>query len=744
MAMTLYVAEKKDMATKIADALGPHSRQGDALVGQDFACIWCRGHLVAQAMPEDYAGEDWGEWKVEGLPMVPTKWEYKPEKGSESLLENAVRWMADPRVDLVVNACDADREGEGIFRRVAAWAGCTKHMLRFWSTATTPEAMRRDLASMKPLDRYDDLADAADGRAKADWIIGLSATKAYTSLYRARFRCGRVMSAVLAMVVERTRSARGFSSVPFWTVEAHFEVGGGFSASTERYDKRPPCEADLARVRAAGSALVRKAEYKKAPAKAPALYDLTALQRDASRVCGLTADETLNALESLYLDGLATYPRTDSRHITSADASRAAGWIANAAAAFEDACGPCGWSAGSADCMRMANDEKVAGHGAVCPTELSAGKLAQLSGAKRAVMLLVLARFLAASMPPAAKRRASLELDAGGVALSASSTSVVEASWIAVDEAARRELSRDAGDEKADRPLPEGLETGMTLPIASAEAREGKTRPPKLYTDDTLLAAMAQAGKAISDAELRRAIDDDSSHSGGLGTPATRADMIEKLLKLGYIERTKKALASTARGEAISDATDDTLTTPELTARWEKELSDVEHGLEPLSEFMGHIESYAVEVVEGAKASFDPSRRAAIVGVSAVGACPRCGKPVVDRGPKSKKFDCSSNKGHKDPDTGEWVVEAGCGFSMWKTCYGKKVTAKQAASLLAGKSVAIKGCTSKAGKRFDVTAKLKPDGSYETEFLDTPKKGGKTGGKIPGAGRGGMGRAGGR
>ena len=737
MAMTLYIAEKKDMATKIADALGPHSRQGDALVGQDFACIWCRGHLVAQAMPEDYAGEDWGEWKVEGLPMVPKKWEYKPEKGSEALLENAVRWMGDPRVDLVVNACDADREGEGIFRRVAAWAGCSKHMLRFWSTATTSEAMRRDLASMKPLDRFDRLADAADGRAKADWIIGLSATKAYTSLYRARFRCGRVMSAVLAMVVERTRASRGFSSAPFWTVEASFDVGGGFCASTERYDARPACEADLACVQAAGSALVRKAEYKRVPAKPPALYDLTALQRDASRVCGLTADETLGALESLYLEGLATYPRTDSRHISSDDAERAAGWIAQAAAAFEAACGPCGWDARASDCMRMADDSKVSGHGAVCPTELSAGKLAELSGAKRSVMLLVVARFLAASMPPAAKRRASLELEAGGVALSASSTEVVEASWIAVDEAARRELSRGEGEEKSDRPLPEGLEPGMSLPIASAQLREGKTRPPKLFTDDTLLAAMAQAGKSISDAELRRAIDDDASHSGGLGTPATRAEMIEKLLSLGYIERDKKALASTPRGEAISDATDATLTTPELTARWEKELSDVEHGLEPLSDFMSGIESYAVSVVEGAKASFDPARRSAIVGVSSVGSCPRCGAPVVDRGPKSKKFDCSSNRGRKDPETGEWVAEAGCGFSMWKTCFGKKLTTKQAASLLAGKAVAVKGCTSKAGKRFDVTARLKPDGSFETEFLDSSKKGGKVAAKGSGARRAG-------
>ena len=230
----------------------------------------------------------------------------------------------------------------------------------------------------------------------------------------------------------------------------------------------------------------------------------------------------------------------------------------------------------------------------------------------------------------------------------------------------------------------------MSLPISSARLREGKTRPPKLFTDDTLLAAMAQAGKSIPDAELRRAIDDDASHSGGLGTPATRAEMIEKLLSLGYIERDKRALASTPRGEAISDATDATLTTPELTARWEKELSDVEHGLEPLSDFMSGIESYAATVVEGA---------------------------------------CSSNRGRKDPETGVWVAEAGCGFSMWKTCYGKKLTARQAASLLAGKAVAVRGCTSKAGKRFDVTARLKPDGSFETEFLDAPKKGGKAAGK---------------
>ena len=307
----LIVAEKPSVARAIARAVGADREEDGFLEGERDVVTWCRGHLVELSPPDRYP--EWaGRWNPDDLPMVPEEWLWEPseEDGAARQLGIVTSLMGRGDVAELVNACDADREGEGIFRRVLSHAGCPKPALRFWSTALTPEAVERDLAAMRPLSDYDGLADAAEGRAKADWLVGLNATRAYASLYGAQLTAGRVQTAVLSLVVERTRAARSFEAVPFWLVEADL---GGFAAESGRFGSREEAEAAAEKVRAAGTAAVEAAERREERPKAPPPYDLTALQRDAAKRCGLTADETLKALQSLYERGLVTYPRTESR-----------------------------------------------------------------------------------------------------------------------------------------------------------------------------------------------------------------------------------------------------------------------------------------------------------------------------------------------------------------------------------------------------------------------------------------------
>ena len=367
--MRLVIAEKPSVARAIAGAVGAKSKGDGYIEGAGYVVTWCHGHLVDLAEPGDY--EQWeGPWDLAKLPMIPERWLWRPaaDEGAARQLRVIADLMARADVDEVVNACDADREGEGIFRRVYEHLGCSKPVLRLWSTSLVDEAIRKDLARMRPGSDYDGLGDAAEGRAKADWLVGMNGTRAYTLVYDARppLSVGRVQTPVLAMVAARTLEARGFKPKPFWRVIAHLD---GFAVESERFDAREEADALLADVLAHPRATVVSVERKDAAAKPPLLYDLTSLQRDASTRAGLTADETLAALQSLYERKLATYPRTDSRYITADDADGAAALIPRIASpgiVGEAAAGA--FDPSRADIARVVNDGKVSGHGAVLPT----------------------------------------------------------------------------------------------------------------------------------------------------------------------------------------------------------------------------------------------------------------------------------------------------------------------------------------------------------------------------------------
>lgn len=733
---TLIIAEKPSVARGIADAVGAHERRDGYIEGGGYLISWCRGHIIDLDFPQNYP--QWsGHWSMSQLPMIPERWRWSVTAPEQYKVLKGLLDRAD--VELVVNACDADREGEGIFRRVWTHSGCKKPVRRFWSTSLVPEQVRTDLAHAKPLSDYDGLADAAEGRAKADWLVGLNASRALSCLYEgSRLSAGRVQTPTLALVVERTRAIRDFKSVPFFQVEcsvgrtAHVRLAGEKLKTRQEAERR-------AHAVVGSQCAILKVERRQEKCRAPKLYDLTGLQRDASTRAGLTAEETLNALQTLYEKKLATYPRTESRYIGESDipeTARVLSAIAVPGIVGEPAAA--GFDASRSDIARVADDSKVHGHGAILPTALlDAKEMAKLDGAERSVAILICCRLMAATMDPATKLKAKVEAEICGDAYTASGSTVTDASWIAVDEACRTALA-DGGkapdDEDEAQAIPADIEQGDSFTVGEGDVRvkDGKTTPPKPYTDATLLSAMEHAGRSIEDRELKAAIENDSMHSGGLGTPATRASMIEKLIKAKYIRRRGKTLSATERGETLIDIVCDSLKTPELTAKWELSLSHVERGEGSLSDFLSGIEGYTAAVVSDLEGGFDPAQAAAVSGREELCRCPACGAPIV-LSRSGKQWQCSSSKWAGKEEG--WRLLQGCGVKLNIVQNGKKLTKSQAKAILSGKTVHLTGLSKKDGSgTFDTDAKL-GEAPY-TGFVEFCR------GERPDGGTGGAGRTG--
>lgn len=720
---TLVIAEKPSVAKQIAHVVGATSRKEGYLEGSMYVVSWVRGHLVSLSTPDEY--EQWaGSWCLEKLPMVPETWKWRTnkEKGAAEQFKVLKGLMARDDVNCVVNACDADREGEGIFMRVYNHARCRKPVKRFWNTSMVDAEIAKALREAKPGSEYRGLAAAAMGRAKADWLVGLNATRAYTVLYGPKLNVGRVQTPTLAMVAKRTREADNFVVRDFY--QAVLEAAEGFELAGERMDSEERAQQEADAALAEGFAVVKSAEYKDVRQAPPKLYDITALQRDANERFGYTAGQSEELLEKLYLAKLLTYPRTDSRYITAAEAAEAEavlpqvavpGIVGEAAAAA--------FAASGHDMGKVTDDSKVSGHGALLPTELmNAASFAALEEAEKNIARLVCLRLLAATMPPCVKRRAEVTATAAGSEYKAVSTAVKVPGWTVADNAVKKQADAAAADEGTAGAIPEGLAAGMRLELAGAHVKQGKTTPPKLYTDSTLLSAMQNAGRMIEDKELRAAIDDDSSHSGGLGTPATRDSIIEQLVTRGYIERKGKSIRCTEKGFALIDTVSESLKSPVLTAEWELELSRVEHGEAELGPFLQGIAKFTAEVVSEAKASFNPEKKAGMEKAASapkgtqLGPCPVCGAPVIDKGPDAKSYQCSSN--HFTKVDGKFVRDRGCGWSMYKTYRGKNITQARCKRLLEGKKTKLSGLISKAGKEYAINVFLNSEGKIDSEFAD--------------------------
>lgn len=637
-------------------------------------------------------------------------------------------------MDLLVNACDPDREGEAIFRRIIHHAGVNKPTRRLWVASLEEEAIRQALAAMKPEGDYRGLADSAMIRAKADWLIDMNASRAYSLVYNTRFTVGRVQTPTLAMIVERDRQIESHKPTPFWKVVAPM---GSWTLTGTHLENHGTAEALLEIVNqpdfAFGIYAVKRHRQHDAP---PRLYDLTNLQKDMSKLHGLTAAHTLTALQSLYEQRLTTYPRTDSRFIThdDLDALRKLTNGDRLASGFLDpAVRPA-----QPRLELTVNDAKVTGHTAILPTLQASGEtLGQLGDDKRLVLTRVVRRMweavaddhvhdvtlVVANIDPDYDESHPnlLRISEADSRFTSCSDQTISLGWKGIEPTKTQE--HDGGEDEEDAPagnlIPVNLATGanaMPMPRSGARLVEGKIKPPKPYTEATLLAAMEHASRLLDDAGLKAALDDDESHSGGIGMPATRADVIEKLIRSAYVERKGKQLRSTEQGRNLINVVALRLKDVALTAEMEQVLSDVEHGNADPTQTESRFRAFAAGIPADAQSTAEPelvqARRSRVT--ESFGPCPRCGQPVVKTG---KVWQCSTNKREKQPD-GTWKDAGGCGWKLFSTIAGKTLTDANARRFLADGRIRLKGFISKDGRKFDAMLILDKEGGARFKFND--------------------------
>lgn len=691
--MRLIIAEKRSVAASIASALGVTSRADGFYEGNNLLVSWCVGHLVS---PMDAAGYDpsFRKWHFEDLPILPEPFRYVLATGKEASFENLRALMGHSDVDTIVNACDAGREGELIFRLVYEMAGCRKPVQRLWISSMEDSAIREGFSDLRPGADYEALYQSALCRQKADWLVGINATRLFSVLYHRTLNVGRVLTPTLAMLVERERKISQFQREKYYVLR--LEVNGTEAVSEKFTDST---EAELAATACKGvPAICTSVTREQKKEQPPRLYDLTTLQREANRLLGYTAKQTLDYAQSLYEKKLLTYPRTDSRYLTS-DMAETVSCVLHMAASVPpfDGCGnffPL--------VEAMISDKNVSDHHAIIPTmELEKADLHALPVGERNLLLLVCCKLLCAAAEPYVYEAVTATFACGGQSFTAKDKQVLSEGWQEIDRIFCASLKEKPADGDSST-FPDFTE-GQILDNAEVSVAERFTQPPKPYTEDTLLSAMENAGKED--------IPEDAERKG-LGTPATRAAIIEKLVAAGFVERKAKSLIPTQDGINLISILPEPLTSPMLTAEWEQQLTEIAKGaafpdtfLDGIRDMVRALVSDHAQVSEEGRALFVPERES-------IGACPRCGKPVYEG---KKNFACSDRS---------------CGFVLWKddrfwTSRKKVLTTKMAADLLKKGRVLVKGMWSeKKGISYDAAVLLDDTGEkyvhYKLEFQKKP------------------------
>lgn len=700
--MKLVIAEKPSVAMALSAVLGAKERKEGYTEGGGYLVSWCVGHLVELAQPEAY-GEQYTKWRYADLPILPEAWKYDVAKDKKKQFDVLRRLMADKRVETVVCATDAGREGELIFRLVYGQAGCKKPIERLWISSMEDAAIRKGFGSLRPGAEYDRLYSAALCRAGADWLVGINATRLFSVLYGATLNVGRVMTPTLALLVKREAEIQAFVSKPFYVPEIKC---GEFTASSDKLPDKDTAE-HIRAVCDGQTAAVVSVEKQKKAAQPPRLYDLTTLQRECNRIYGYTAQQTLDYLQALYEKKLATYPRTDSQYLTedmSATAAAIIDWL-RGNMPFGKASG------GKPDIARVTDNGKVSDHHAAIPTmEIAHADLSALPAGERNVLTLIACRLLCATSQSHLFEAVTVKLGCAGHDFATKGKTVLQDGWKAIESAYRAGLKQTSADNSEDeKRLPE-LKEGQTFERVAASVREGKSAPPKHYSEDTLLAAMETAGAEDMPEDAERK---------GLGTPATRAATLEKLVSSGFAERKKKQLLPTEKGVNLIAVLPDAIKSPMLTAEWESKLKQVERGELEAPGFMAGITDMTCALVKEHSApdpKFAPLFAEQGSGArEAVGVCPRCGAAVYER---QKGFFCDNRA---------------CAFALWKdnrffAAKKKTVTKTIAAALLKEGRISMSGLYSeKTGKTYDAVVALDDTGDKYVNFkLEFPaKKGGR-------------------
>ena len=679
----MIVAEKPSVAMAYAKVLGATSRQDGYLEGNGYLVCWCIGHLVELAPPNVYDAK-YVKWSIADLPILPERWQYLVSASTQKQFGILQKLMHRPDVDSIVNSCDSGREGELIFRLVYKQAGCKKSFSRLWLSSMEESAIREGFAHLKPSTEYDALYNAALCRERADWMVGINASRLFSCLYGQPLAVGRVMTPVLAMTVVREAAIAAFVPEKFYTVALTLADGG--TASSKRFVQKADAELLLSKCRKEGRVTVQKMERKEKSENPPPLYDLTALQRDANRLLGFTAQQTLDYAQSLYEKRLITYPRTDSRFLTEDMAASLPGLVTDTGRAFAVE------EPFPIHVQQVINGSKVTDHHALLPTKSMANAdLAALPAGERNILRLIAARLLCAVGEPYCYAETTLTTICAGAEFTAKGKVVLSEGWKVVE---RKMLGELLGKQKEPAVLPDVQEQSQCS-VAGAELKEGQTSPPKAYTEDTLLSAMERAGvdNLPEDAERQ-----------GLGTPATRASILEKLVQMGFVERRGKQLLPTKDGHNLVCVLPEVLTSPQLTAEWETKLSAIAKGeadpegfMVGIAEMTRSLISRYSQISEDAQKLFQTER-------VVIGKCPRCGESVYEG---KKNYYCGNRS---------------CQFVMWKNDRffeerGKAFTPKIAAALLKDGKAKVKGLRSmKTGKTYDGTVLLADTGGKYVNY----------------------------
>ena len=694
--MKLIIAEKPSVAQTIAAALGVKEKKDGYIEGGGCLISWCVGHLVQLAEAAAY-GEQYKKWSFESLPILPEEWQYTVAADKEKQFKILKELMHRADVSEVVNACDAGREGELIFRFVYEAAGCKKPMRRLWISSMEDATIKAGFADLKDGRDYDALYASALCRAKADWIIGINATRLFSCLYHKTLNVGRVQTPTLKMLVDRGEAISHFKKEKYYHVRLDLS---GAEAASERISDKPGADTLKAACEAETAVCVSLTKEKKTAAP-PKLFDLTSLQREANKIYGYTAKQTLDLAQTLYEKRLLTYPRTDSAFLTDDMGETAAKTVTMLSGKLPFMEG----AEFTPDVSQTLDSSKVSDHHAIIPTmELAKTDLSTLPESERNILTLAGARLLFAAAEPHIFEAVTAVFSCAGTEFTARGKTVLAGGWKDLERRYRATLKGkpDPEDMEEENTLPE-LSEGQTFESPTAKVTEHFTTPPKPHNEATLLSAMERAGNGDTNPDAERR---------GLGTPATRAAVIEKLVKSGFAERKGKQLIPTQNGAALVSVLPDMLTSPQLTAEWENNLTQIAKGAADAGDFMQRIEAMMRELVKENTAA-DKSKAVFTGGEEkpSVGKCPRCGSPVHEG---KKNFYCSNRD---------------CAFTMWKNdrfFEERKVafTPKIAAALLKSGKANVKGLYSpKTGKTYDGTVVLADTGGkYVNYKIELPKK----------------------
>ena len=677
--MELIIAEKPSVAQSIAAVLGATQRKDGYLEGNEYLVSWCVGHLVELAQPESYE-EAWKKWSYESLPIIPQEWQHEVKSDTKAQYQILKKLMHDDRVDAVVCATDAGREGELIFRLTYNMAGCRKPMKRLWISSMEESAIRDGFHNLRPGSDYDNLYHSALCRQEADWLVGINGTRLFTVLYGGQaLKVGRVQTPTLAMLVDREAKIMNFKKEAYYV--AHI-LGNGLDAVSEHIRDKAEAE-KIVGACANGQALVTAVVKEEKWIAPPKLYDLTTLQRDANRLFGFTAKQTLEYTQSLYEKKLVTYPRTDSQYLSD-DMEGTARNVIEAifnSLLFEQNI------MFNPDVKKALNSKKVTDHHAIIPTmEIVKQDLKAIPESEMKILSLCANRLLCATAEKHIYNSTKAELTCNGMVFKVSGKEIWKNGWKDFEDFFKNsyKTSEDKKDSDDTKKLPE-LTEGMTITVEDTRVSEHFTQPPKHFTEDSLLSAMERAGSEDMDDDVERK---------GLGTPATRADIIEKLVKDGFVKREKKQMIPTEDGMKLITVLPDVVKSPKLTADWENELTQVSKGEVSAGQFMAGIKAMVSDLVKTYHNVSEEQKNMFAQEQKVFGKCPNCGKDVVNG-----KY-------------GVYCVGK-CGMNVNRVM-GKVLTEEQVKNLLAGKKTLLKRLTSKAGKKYD--AYIIPEGTEEYSY----------------------------